>query len=266
MQQLKPAEILEVTIQSRVNRAAYSFRQLIMLGFLAGAFISLAGAGANMAGFYFLADPATSGIGRMISGIIFPSGLIMVFLAGGELFTGNNMMIAAVLDKKISISSMLRNWLVVYLANLISSMIIAWLIVYSGMLNAGDGLLNEVTVGIAVSKVSLSFGQAFVRAIFCNFLVCLAVWIANGADSTIGKIFGIFFPILLFVTAGFEHSVANMFSIPIGIFADSGATAGLTWTAFLVNNLLPVTLGNIAGGGFFVTGTYYLAYKRYEKA
>ena len=168
MQQLKPAEILEVTIQSGVNRAAYSFRQLIMLGFLAGAFISLAGAGANMAGFYFLADPATSGIGRMISGII--------------------------------------------------------------------------------------------------FLVCLAVWIANGADSTIGKIFGIFFPILLFVTAGFEHSVANMFSIPIGIFADSGATAGLTWTAFLVNNLLPVTLGNIAGGGFFVTGTYYLAYKRYEKA
>ncbi len=265
MQQLKPTEILQVTIQSAVNRAESSFGKLLVLGLLAGAFISLAGAGANMAGYYFLADPATIGIGRMLSGIVFPAGLIMVSLAGAELFTGNNMMVAAVFDKKLSISSILRNWLIVYIANLMSSIFIACLIVYSGMLDTGGGMLGDVTISIAASKVSLSFGQAFVRGIFCNFLVCLAVWIANGADSTIGKIFGIFFPIFLFVTAGFEHSVANMFSIPAGIFADGG-NAGLTWNAFFVHNLFPVTLGNMIGGGFFAAGSYYLAYKRYEKA
>lgn len=262
MTQLKPQEILEVTIDAAVKKSQLSVRRMILLGILAGAFIALAGSGANMAGYYLLADPATNGLGKMISGCIFPAGLILVVFAGAELFTGNNLMLTAVLDKKISVSSMLQNWIIVYLANLAGSILIAWMVSYSGLLETGGGMLKEVTISIASAKTSLPLGQAFVRAIMCNFLVCLAVWLATAADSTIGKIFSIFFPIWLFVTAGFEHSVANMFFIPAGIFADGGATAGLTWSSFFINNLIPVTLGNIIGGSLLVGGLYYYIYKR----
>lgn len=262
MTQLKPQEILDATINAAVTKSQLSVRRMIILGILAGAFIALAGSGANMAGYYLLSDPATNGLGKMISGCIFPAGLIMVVFAGAELFTGNNLMLAAVLDKKITAKAMLRNWIVVYLANLAGSILVAWMVAYSGLLETGGGMLKEVTISIAASKAALPFDQAFVRAILCNFLVCLAVWLATGADSTIGKIFSIFFPIWLFVTAGFEHSVANMFFIPAGLFADGGATAGLTWGSFFINNLLPVTLGNLVGGSLLVGGTYYYAFKR----
>lgn len=262
MKQLKPQEILEATINAAVTKSQLSVRRMIILGILAGAFIALAGAGANMAGYYLLAYPATNGLGKMISGCIFPAGLIMVVFAGAELFTGNNLMLAAVLDKKITVKAMLRNWIVVYLANLAGSILVAWMVSCSGLLETGGGMLKEVTISIAAAKTALPFGQAFVRAILCNFLVCMAVWLATGADSTVGKIFSIFFPIWLFVTAGFEHSVANMFFIPAGLFADGGATAGLTWGSFFIGNLLPVTLGNLIGGSLLVGGTYYYAYKK----
>lgn len=235
--------------------------KLILLGFMAGCFIALAGAGSNMGAYYFLSDSVTVGIGKMVSGLIFPAGLIMVVFAGAELFTGNNLMIAAVLERKISAGAMLKNWIIVYIANLAGSVFIAWAVVYSGLLGTGEGMLEQVTVSIAASKVNLDFGQAFVRGIFCNFLVCIAVWVGTGADSTIGKLFALFFPIWLFVTAGFEHSIANMYFIPAGIFADGGMTAGLTWTGFFVNNLIPVTLGNIVGG-VFVGIVYYFVYRK----
>ena len=260
MSQKKPQEILEITIDAAAAKAGLSAKQMILLGLMAGFFIALAGAGANMGAYYLLTDSATAGLGKMLSGIIFPAGLLMVVFAGAELFTGNNLMVAAVLDKRIGIGSMLRNWCIVYLANLVASVCVAWLVVQSGLLSTGDGLLEQVTVSIAVSKVNLTFGQAFIRGIFCNFLVCIAVWMASGADSTIGKVFSLFFPIWLFVTAGFEHSIANMFFIPAGIFA-AGSSAGLTFTGFILNNLIPVTLGNIAGGSILVAGIYYFTYK-----
>jgi len=261
MIQKKPQEILEVTIDSAVKKTQLSVRQMLLLGFLAGVFIALGGAGANMGAYYLLSNPATSGLGKMLSGVIFPAGLIMVVFAGAELFTGNNLMFAAVLDRKITAGAMVKNWVFVYIANLAGSVFVAFLVVYSGLLSAGEGMLEQVTVSIAASKVSLAFGPAFARGILCNFLVCIAVWIGNGADSTIGKIFGLFFPIWLFVTAGFEHSVANMYFIPAGIFAGGGAAAGLDWPGFFINNLLPVTLGNLVGGCIFVAGIYYFAYK-----
>ena len=260
MSQKKPQEILEITIDAAAAKAGLSAKQMILLGLMAGFFIALAGAGANMGAYYLLTDSATAGLGKMLSGLIFPAGLLMVVFAGAELFTGNNLMVAAVLDKRIGIGSMLRNWCIVYLANLVASVCVAWLVVQSGLLSTGDGLLEQVTVSIAVSKVNLTFGQAFIRGIFCNFLVCIAVWMASGADSTIGKVFSLFFPIWLFVTAGFEHSIANMFFIPAGIFA-AGSSAGLTFTGFILNNLIPVTLGNIAGGSILVAGIYYFTYK-----
>ncbi len=262
MTQLKPQEILEATIDAAVKKSQLSVRSMILLGLLAGAFIALAGSGANMAGYYLLADPATNGLGKMISGCIFPAGLILVVFAGAELFTGNNLMLTAVLDKKITARSMLKNWIIVYIANLIGSILIAWMVSCCGLLETGGGMLKDVTISIAAAKTSIPFGQAFVRGILCNFLVCLAVWLATAADSTIGKIFSIFFPIWLFVTAGFEHSVANMYFIPAGLFADGGAAAGLTWSGFFITNLIPVTLGNIVGGSLLVGGLYYYIYKR----
>lgn len=261
MSQKSPNEMLELMMGAAVNKSRLSLMKLILLGFMAGCFIALAGAGSNMGAYYFLSDSVTVGIGKMVSGLIFPAGLIMVVFAGAELFTGNNLMIAAVLERKISAGAMLKNWIIVYIANLAGSVFIAWAVVYSGLLGTGEGMLEQVTVSIAASKVNLDFGQAFVRGIFCNFLVCIAVWVGTGADSTIGKLFALFFPIWLFVTAGFEHSIANMYFIPAGIFADGGMTAGLTWTGFFVNNLIPVTLGNIVGG-IFVGIVYYFVYRK----
>ncbi len=262
MKQLKPEEILEQTINSGVAKSEGSFRKLFLLGIMAGMFIAFGGAAANMCSYYFLSNPATAGIGRMISGLIFPAGLVMVVLAGGELFTGNCMMIAGVIDGKISVKGMLRNWVIVYISNFIGGIIIAWAFVCSGLIGTGDGMLEAVTVSSAAAKVSLPFGQAFLRGILCNILVCIAVWIGTGADSTVGKIFGMFFPIWAFVAAGYEHSVANMYFVSAGLFAaDGGASIGLTWPAFLINNLIPVTLGNIAGGGIMVAAVYYFALK-----
>ncbi|MDD6043500.1 MAG: formate/nitrite transporter family protein [Eubacteriaceae bacterium] len=261
---LKPDEILEQTICTSAVKASGSLKKLTILGVFAGMFIAMGGAAANMCSYCFLADAATVGIGRMISGLIFPAGLIMVVLAGGELFTGNCMMVAGILDNRITVGGMLRNWTIVYIANFIGGALIAWMFVYGGLIDTGKGMLETVMINSAVAKVSLNFGQAFIRGILCNILVCIAVWIGTGADSTVGKIFGMFFPIWAFVASGYEHSVANMFFVPAGIFADGGATEGLNWIGFLVNNLIPVTLGNIAGGGLFVAGLYYFALKGKE--
>ncbi len=263
MTHLKPKEILNGTINSAAEKAQGSFRKLLILSILAGAFIALAGAGANMAGFYFLAEPETTGIGKMISGLIFPAGLMMVVLAGAELFTGNNLMITAVFAKRIRVRDMLRNWVIVYLGNLIGSLLIAYLVAKSGLLFSGDGLLGQVTLDIAASKVSLTFEQAFIRGILCNFLVCIAVWMASGASSTGGKAVSLYFPIWLFVAAGFEHSIANMFFIPVGIFSE-GASQTLNWGGF-IGNLLPVTLGNMVGGCLLAGGAYSLVFLEKEK-
>ena len=240
MTQLKPQEILDATINAAVTKSRLSIGRLVTLGILAGVFIALAGSGANMGSYYLLANPATNGLGKLVSGTIFPAGLVMVVFAGAELFTGNNLMFTAILDKKITVGAMLRNWTIVYIANLIGSVLVAWMVAYSGLLDTGNGMLGQVTVSIAASKTALPFVKAFVRAVLCNFLVCIAVWLATGADSTIGKIFSIFFPIWLFVTAGFEH----------------------TWSAFFLKNLLPVTLGNIVGGSLMTGGLYYYAFKK----
>lgn len=168
---------------------------------------------------------------------------------------------------------MLKNWAIVYICNFIGSLLVAFMVYYSGAFYAGDGMLGAVTIKIAAGKVNMPFGPALVSGIMCNGLVCMAVWLSSGAQTTVGKILSIFFPIWLFVTAGFEHSVANMFFIPAGIFAAgnesfttlSGVGAdvlyNLTWTGMMINNLLPVTIGNIIGGAICVAAGYYAALK-----
>lgn len=268
MQHLKPNEILDVIKKSAVTKANLRLGQMIVLSLLAGSFIALAGYGASVVNYHFLFDPETIGIARASGGLIFTTGLLMVVLAGGELFTGNCLMVTALPDKKIRITSMFQNWIIVYIGNFIGSIFIAFLINYTGLLNAGDGLLLKSVINTAVLKLGYDFGQAFILGMLCNFLVCIAVWMSTGADSTIGKIFAIFFPIWLFVTAGFEHSVANMYFVPVAIFADGGATSGIDFSHFFINNLLPVTLGNIVGGVVFVAASYSYAFskKRHNKA
>lgn len=275
---LSPPETLQAAIQAAVGKANSSFGKLVVLGILAGAFIAFGAEGSNMAAFNLLSDPSTYGLGRLIAGMIFSCGLMLVILAGGELFTGDMLMVTALLDRKIRFAQFLKVICVAYVANMVGGILIAVLIYDSGLLASGGGLLGGLTIKIAAGKATLPFMRALILGILCNWLVCLAVWLAFGADSTIGKIFGIFFPITLFVTSGFEHSVANMYYIPAGILAKSNpdfvAMSGLTeealdalnWQGFFVTNLIPVTLGNMIGGILFVAMAYYFAYAPKEKA
>lgn len=271
---LTPAEISAFTGESGTNKARLAADRQFILAILAGAFIAFASQGSSMAAFNLLAVPETYGLGRCLAGVVFPTGLMLVILAGGELFTGNTLLGIALLQRKISFFSMLKNWVFVYGGNLAGSLLIAWMIVESGLLNSGAGQLGGVTVKIAAGKVGLTFTQAFILGLLCNWLVCLAVWLAYGAKDMAGKILGIFCPIWLFITSGFEHCVANMYYIPAGILAadnpawaaasglSDASLASLTWGNFVLVNLVPVTLGNIAGGFLFVGVAYWYSYLR----
>ena len=270
MTALTPREIMIKQSDGSVAKAEGSIGKLFLLAMMAGAFIALGAQGSLMASFNLTSDPSTFGIGKVVMGAVFPVGLMMVVICGAELFTGNCLMIIGTLDKKIRLSGLLRNWAIVYLGNLAGSLIIVLAIAYSGLWDSGEGLLGAVTVKTAVGKCSLSFGRAVVLGVFCNFLVCLAVWMAVGSQETIGKIFAIWFCIGLFIISGFEHSVANMYFIPAGMLAAENQsyvdmlgldTGSLTMFGFFIKNLLPVTIGNIIGGSIFVGAVYRWCYK-----
>lgn len=274
---LTPAEITESFIGIGQKKAGLSVIEQIVLGILAGAFIAFASEGSNTA----IHTIESVGIGKALAGALFATGLMLVVVAGGELFTGNCLMLIACTERKISVFSMLRGWVFVYLGNFLGSVLIAYLINHSGQLGFSGGMLGGFTVKLAAYKTGLSFEKAFCMGILCNWLVCLAVWMAAGANDVTGKLLAIFFPIWLFITSGFEHSVANMYYIPAGIMAKAtplfvdqavklGATpesiSFLSWHSFWANNLIPVTLGNIVGGGLFVGLAYWFAYRRKKAA
>lgn len=271
---LSPAEITAFAVGTGEKKAHLARSQQVLLGILAGVFIAFASEGSNMAAFNLFAEPTTYGLGKCIAGAIFPTGLMLVVLAGGELFTGNTLLGVALAEKRISVYEMLSNWLFVYVGNFIGSVFIAHMMYESGLFTSGANMLGGVTIRIASYKATLGFLPAFYLGIMCNWLVCLAVWMAWGAQDMAGKIFAIYFPIWLFITSGFEHSVANMYYVPAGIFAKGNAAfvaasgvspevlAQLTWENFFVNNLFPVTLGNIVGGMVFVGMAYWFAFLR----
>ncbi|MBU5484490.1 formate/nitrite transporter family protein [Clostridium sp. MSJ-11] len=267
-----PAEIAATTVETGIKKSKLSSSHQLILGILAGVFIAFASEGSNMAAFNLFERPETYGLGKVLAGAVFGTGLMLVVLAGGELFTGNTLIIMSVLEKKVKLREMLRNWGTVYIGNLIGSLLIAFMMVQSGLFNSGANALGGQTIKIASYKVELSFISALCLGIMANWLVCLAVWLAYGAKDMIGKMFGIFFPIWLFITSGFEHSIANMYYIPAGILAKSNANwaaashlsseklANLNWNTFIFNNLLPVTIGNIIGGAIFVGFIYWFVY------
>lgn len=219
------------------------------------------------------------GVAKALAGALFSTGLMMVVITGAELFTGNMLIIVSCLEGRSKWRRLLRNWFFVYTGNFIGSVLITVFIILSGQFNFSDGLLGGFTIKTASYKVSLSFVNAFFMGVLCNWLVCMAVWMASGAKDIAGKLLAIFFPIWLFITSGFEHSIANMYYIPAGIlaksnqaWADAAALLGvdsvkleaLNWSSFFVRNLIPVTLGNIVGGTLFVGAMYWLSflYKR----
>jgi formate/nitrite transporter len=274
---LTPPELAQSFVGVGVGKACLPIRKMILLGILAGVYIGFAAhlATTVATGWTIGGQPALFGLQKFFIGAVFSVGLMLVIIPGSELFTGNNLMTVALCHGKLSFGGILRNWIPVYLSNLVGSIILAWMIASaSGLLN---GNVGGTAINIALGKVAAADGHNFAfffRAIGCNFLVCLAVMMAIAAKDITGKIWGIFFPIMAFVTSGFEHCVANMYFIPAGIFAKafpaaveaSGKTpeqlAGLNWGTMWSNNLVAVTFGNIVGGAIFVGVVYYFLYVR----
>lgn len=253
-----PAQIANTYVTIGTNKTKMPVAKMFVLAIFAGTFIAIAGASAAIAS-TTIVDPS---VARLVNALIFPGGLVMVVLAGSELFTGDCLIIIPVLEKKVKVTELLKSWIIVYLGNLLGSVLVATLFVYSHTAGLYDGKLAQSLVNTAVMKTSLSFSDAFLRGILCNVLVCVAVWITIGASTAAGKVFGLYLPIVVFVLAGYEHCVANMFYIPAGILSANEyqlAADGLNWGSFFFKNLLPVTLGNICGGALVAFG-YWFAY------
>lgn len=272
---LLPPEMAAKAEQIGVKKAHLDPVSMFVLAVLAGAFIALGAIFATtvVAG---AGDLLPYGLTRLLAGLVFSLGLILVVVGGAELFTGNNLIVMAWANHKVSTALLLRNWGIVYAGNFVGSIGAAVLVYLSGQFTFGQGAIGAAALATADAKAGLSFGQAIALGILCNTLVCLAVWLTFSARTTTDKILAIIPPISAFVAAGFEHSIANMYFIPMGLFIKAGASAsfwttigktpadypGLTWGGFLLNNLLPVTIGNIIGGALLVGAVYWFVYLR----
>lgn len=271
---LPPREMARKAEQVGVTKAGLSFVETFVLAILAGAFIALGAIFATTVTSGGSAVPY--GVTRLLGGVSFSLGLILVIVAGAELFTGNNLLVMAWAGRRISTARVMRNWSIVFAGNFVGAIATALLLFASKQYEFGGGVVGVQALTIASAKTSLGFGQAVALGALCNALVCLAVWLCYSAHTTTDKILAIVFPITAFVAAGFEHSVANMFFIPMGLLirSDSSFVAGqspvpdlstLTWSNFLSANLLPVTIGNVIGGAVMVGAVYWLVYLRPER-
>ncbi|WP_407428611.1 formate/nitrite transporter family protein [Treponema sp.] len=252
-----PSEIIKLYSLMGSTKVVQPAFKTFILAIFAGAFIALGGLGSQI----ISCGVVPVAFGRALSGIIFPIGLAMVVIAGGELFTGNCLLFIPVLDRQISITDFIKNLVIVYLGNMAGSLLIAALANYGHVLSLYNGELVKTVVTTAAVKANLPFTDAFFKGILCNILVCIAVWASQAAEELSGRIIALYLPIFLFVVCGFEHSVANMYFIPAGMMAQYvyGVGGHISITGFLWN-LLPVTLGNLVGGSVLVGGGYYFAY------
>lgn len=258
-----PKEIATRIETVGVNKARLPFLSMLLLGVLAGAFIGLGG-------LYFVIVKSDASLGfassQLLGGLTFSLGLILVVVAGAELFTGNNLLAMAWADKQITTRELLRNWLVVCFANFIGAVGLAALVFLSGHTDMNNGAIADKYVMIAEAKCSLPFWSAFFKGMLCNVLVCIAIWMAFAGRTVTDKILAVIFPISAFVAAGFEHSIANMYFIPMAILIKTFGSTGVTSDAVswlgLLTNLIPVILGNLIGGSVLVGLVYHVIYRR----
>jgi len=274
---LPPAQVARKAETVGLTKAGMPTFDVFVLSVLAGAFIAL--------GAIFATTVAAGGaelpygVVRLLAGLAFTLGLILVVVAGAELFTGNNLIVMAWASRRVATAALLGNWVVVWIGNFVGAFATALIVYVSEQYTFGGGAVGQTALGIAATKTSLGFVQAIALGILCNALVCLAVWLTFGAHTTTDKILAIIPPIAAFVAAGFEHSVANMYFISIGLLVKSDDDfvagldpdtvpdlSGLTWASFFRDNLLPVTIGNVIGGGLMVGAVYWLVYLRPKRA
>jgi len=267
-----PPEMAAKAEDVGVGKANLGFYRMFFLAVLAGAFIAMGAVFSTMA--TTGASNLPFGLTRIIGGLTFSLGLILVVVAGAELFTGNNLIVMAWASRKIKTSQLIRNWIIVYIGNFLGSILTAYMMYLTKQYTFSKGALGLNALNIAHSKVSLEFLQALTLGIFCNALVCLAVWLCISARTDTDKVLLIIPPITAFVAAGFEHSIANMYFIPVALLVKSGASSefwaligktaadfpNLTWGNFFLANLLPVTIGNIIGGAVMVGLVYWSIY------
>ncbi len=268
---VSPYQISNRAEEIAAAKAQSGFVSTFLLAILAGMYIGFGGifsavVAIGMSGTWLF------GFMKLLQGLAFSLGLILVVVGGAELFTGNMLMIIAWARHKISIGSILRNWSIVYFGNFLGSILLAYLFTLGKSYRLSDGELGRILFNIASLKLNYSFLQAIILGILCNILVCLAVWLSYSAKNTTDKILAVFFPISAFIAAGFEHSIANMFLIPVTFFIkifdpmfSTNLTIDLskfTWPQFLIQNLLPVTIGNIIGGALIVGLIYHLSLRK----
>ena len=282
-----PATMAARAEESGVKRISTDLATLLVLSVLAGAFIAFGavfattvGAGtipitaADGAATYSAALPY--GIVRLLTGVVFSLGLILVVVGGAELFTGNNLIVMAWASGKVRTHDLLFNWVVAFAGNSVGAFMVAVLMFYTTQYTFGGGAVGLVALTTASAKTSLEFVPAVALGVMCNALVCLAIWMCFSARTTVDRVVTIIPPITAFVAAGFEHCIANVYFIPMGLFIKLGAPAtfwtsigktandfpSLTWTNFFIGNLLPVTIGNIIGGSVMVAAVYWFVYLR----
>lgn len=275
-----PAEMAHRMEEIGVQKTELETWAMFALAILAGAFIGTGALFATTVSTGLAEAGMGYGVAKLLTGLAFCLGLIAVVVAGAELFTGNNLIVMAFASNKVSQISVLRNWVIVYLGNFVGAVLTAGIVFLARQYTSSGGAVGANALAIAESKCSLDFIEAFARGVLCNALVCLAVWLCSSARSTTDKILAIIFPISAFVASGFEHSIANMYFVPLGLFIKGAAGSGfwetigrtaadwssLTWGAFLFKNLLPVTIGNILGGAGCVGLVYWFIYLRPQRS
>ena len=251
-----PSEMIDNYGAISIKKSKMSFGKMIVLSILAGMLIAFAGAVTNTA----TTGIEAAGSIRMISGLLFPFGLCMVILSGAELFTGNCLMTIGLLDKKIDICGMLRNLIVVYIGNFVGALIVSYGMAMFGPCSVGSGAVAITSIKLSISKCSMPFANALVQGIFCNMMVCLAVFFSLSAKDVIGRVLGAYIPVCFFVTLGLNHSIADMYYGTVGIFASYNPSyselisqasidiSKLSWSSYFLGNMIPVTIGNIIGG------------------
>ena len=269
---IMPASMAVRAEQSGVKRASTDPLTVLVLSVLAGAFIAF---GAIFATTVTAGAALPYGVGRLLTGLVFSAGLVMVIIAGAELFTGNNIIVMAWASGKVKTRALLLNWFLSFTGNFVGAIATAVLVFYSTQYTFGDGAVGLAALNVASAKASLAFLPALILGILCNALVCLAVWMLFSARTNIDRIVTAVPPVAIFAAAGFEHCIANIYFIPMGLFIKAGAPAsfwnaigktaadfpGLTWSNFLAN-LVPVTIGNIIGGSLLVAAVYWFVYLR----